>query len=249
MDARQAARALAHRLVALGGGADVRRLAAGRTFAALDPLDTTALVDALVRLAREGEAAARGALAPVLEALPRDAHALPGPEQLKRVAALQELERVAALFPEGPARQELDAGVARKRDAALMTESLGHLKQKARTTRDPDVLARIATASHPDVVRNALLNPRLTEAWVVRMAARRPARPEPLVEIWRSPRWGGRPAVRKALAFNPYLPPEVGTKLVPLLPHADLEELARDGSVHPALRAQAQGLLAAGDAG
>jgi hypothetical protein len=81
------------------------------------------------------------------------------------------------------------------------------------------------------------------------MAARRPARPEPLVEIWKS-RWFSRHAVRRALVFNPYLPPEVGVKIVPLLSASDLEELAADFSVHATLREQASRLLAgAGGAG
>jgi len=78
----------------------------------------------------------------------------------------------------------------------------------------------------------------------VRMAARRPARPEPLVEIWKCSRWSSRHAVRRALVFNPYLPPEVGVKIVPLLNAHDLAELAGDFSVHASLREQASRLLA-----
>jgi len=50
--------------------------------------------------------------------------------------------------------------------------------------------------------------------------------------------------VRRALVFNPYLPPEVGVKIVPLLNANDLAELAGDASVHPSLREQAERLLA-----
>ena len=91
-----------------------------------------------------------------------------------------------------------------------------------------------------------LINPRLTEALVVRIAARRPARPEPLVEIWKSSRWSVRHAVRRALVFNPYLPVEVGAKIVPLLSTQDLIELSGDAGVHESLRAQAKKLLEAG---
>jgi hypothetical protein len=160
------------------------------------------------------------------------------------MAEVQSLESVADLFEKGPARKELDMGAAAKADAQAFTQSLGHLKQQARMTRDPDVLSRMATVSNPAVIRNALLNPRLTEDLVVRMAARRPARPEPLVEIWKATRWSSRHAVRRALAFNPYLPPEVGAKIVPLLNASDLAELAGDTSVHPSLREQAARLLA-----
>ena len=102
----------------------------------------------------------------------------------------------------------------------------------------------MAVASHPTVVREVLKNPRLTEAVVVRIAARRPARPEPLTEIWLSARWSQRPAVRRALVLNPYLPPEVGAKIVPLLLHAELEEVAADSGLHTSLRQQAKTLLA-----
>lgn len=88
-----------------------------------------------------------------------------------------------------------------------------------------------------------LQNPRLTEEVVVRIAARRPARPEPLTQIWRSPRWSVRPMVRRALVFNPYLPPEIAAKIVPLLTNIDLQEIASDGGVHPSLREQARILL------
>jgi hypothetical protein len=98
-------------------------------------------------------------------------------------------------------------------------------------------------ASNPAVVRNALINPRLTEELVVRIAARQPARPEALLEIWRSPRWSSRPAVRRALVFNPYLPPELGAKIVPLLTSPELQELATFESAHRALRDQAKLLL------
>src|SRR6185436_13371885 len=108
-------------------------------------------------------------------------------------------------------------------------------------------LARLAIASNPEVVRNVLINPRLTEELVVRIAARRPARPEPLIEIWHSKRWCTRPAVRRALAFNPYLPPEIGAKIVPLLSLTELKELSRDNMVHAALRDHARALLAVTD--
>jgi hypothetical protein len=63
------------------------------------------------------------------------------------------------------------------------------------------------------------------------------------VEIWKSTRWSSRHAVRRALVFNPYLPPEVGVKIVPLLNGNDLAELAADYSVHASLREQAARLL------
>ena len=243
MSVREEARNLARRLSAYGGGPEVVRKAAARELGRLPPDAAVQLVHALQALAREGWAPATAVLAAALSALRLEPGSLPPLEALERSADAQALPEVTALFVSAPARQELDVRAAAKADARLFTQPLGHLKQQARLTRDPDLLARLAAASDSSVVRNALLNPRLTEPLVVRMAARRPARPEPLVEIWKSPRWGVRHPVRRALAFNPYLPPEVGAKILPLLNGADLQELAGDTGVHPALRAQALLLL------
>jgi hypothetical protein len=50
--------------------------------------------------------------------------------------------------------------------------------------------------------------------------------------------------VRRALVFNPYLPPETGVKIVTLLGLTDLRALAGDGKVHLAVRDLAQRLSA-----
>jgi hypothetical protein len=215
----------------------------------LDPLDSNELLHHVIQLARGGWEPATCVLSAFVAALRMEAAQIPYADELRRLAQVQSLPTVADLFAEGPPRQEMDPGAAAKADARAFSQSLGHLKQQARLTRDPDLLARLVTVSNPSVVRNALLNPRLTEPLVVRMAARRPARPEPLVEIWKSPRWSARHAVRRALVFNPYLPPEVGAKIVPLLNATDLAELAGDSTVHPSLREQAGRLLEQGPLG
>lgn len=243
MPSREDARETVLHLRSLTGGDDVTRLAAARLLARLSPIDATELLHEMIALAQDGYEPARASLSAFTRALEREAAQIPYAPQLRRIAALSELREVEAMFTEGDPVQEYNHDAAKRADAKLFTQSLGHLKTQARLTRDPDQLARIAVASNPEVVRNVLINPRMTEALVVRIAARRPARPEPLVEIWHSERWSVRPAVRRALAFNPYLPPEVGTKIVPLLSIADLKELSRDNSVHPALKDQAKALL------
>ena len=49
--------------------------------------------------------------------------------------------------------------------------------------------------------------------------------------------------MKRALVFNPYLPPEVGAKIVPLLSAPDWKELASASTLHPSLREQAKLLL------
>ncbi|WNG44943.1 hypothetical protein F0U60_13180 [Archangium minus] len=244
MPSREEAKTVVRRLHALSGSAEIVRKAAARELARRDPLDANELLHQVIFLARESWEPATCVLSAFVAALGQEAASIPYADSMRRMAEVQSLESVADLFETAPAQKEFDEGAAAKADARLLTQSLGHLKQQARLTRDPDMLARLVTVSNPAVVRNALLNPRLTEPLVVRMAARRPARPEPLVEIWKSSRWSSRHAVRRALVFNPYLPPEVGVKIVPLLNASDLAELAADASVHPSLRDQAARLLA-----
>ncbi|MCY1020664.1 hypothetical protein [Pyxidicoccus sp. MSG2] len=242
------ARTVARFLHALSGGAGVRRKAAARELARRDPLDANELVGELITLARGGWAPASCVLSDFMAALAQEAEHIPHVEALRRLAHVQSLDTVADLFAQGPAKKEMDADAAARADATAFSQSLGHLKQQARLTRDPDTLSRLATVSDPSVLRNVLINPRLTEDLVVRIAARRPARPEPLIEIWKSPRWSVRHDVRRALVFNPYLPPEIGAKIVPLLSSTDLREVVSSTTLHPALREQARRLLtSAGD--
>lgn len=232
-----------HRLLALGGGPQMARLAAARLLARLTPARAAALLQAVIERARRGDAESSAALPAFTQALDREAASIPHVASLRRLALANAHDDAAALFTWGEPSQALAPEAAKRADAKLFTNTLGHMKTQARLTTNPDQLARLATASDPAVIRNVLLNPRLTEALVVRIAARRPARPEPLLEIWRSPRWAARPAVRKALVFNPYFPPEVAARIVPLLTRADLLELRRDHGLPEALRAQAEHLL------
>jgi hypothetical protein len=242
VDEAQARQHLRH-LAVLGGGVQVRRRAAAALLGTLSEPEAVGLLSAAILLGRARWDPAVVALPALLEALDVDRERVPHAETLQRVASLSGTPEVEQLFAEGPPALELDANAAARADARLVSLPLGVLKSRARLTRNPDELARRAVVSHPAVIREVLKNPRLTEPLVVRIAARRPARPEPLAEIWRSPRWSVRPAVRRALAFNPYLPLEVASKLLPLLARGDLEELQRGLSVHPALREQAAQLL------
>lgn len=243
MAEREDAQQVARRLHALVGGAEITRKAAARELARRDPTDATELIHHLLQLAREGWEPASCVLSSMVAALTQEAAHIPYAHALRRLAELQDLSHVSAFLAEGPAKKELASEVAKRRDALAFSDSLGHQKTKARLTTDKDALTRLLTITHPDVIRNALLNPRLTEQLVVSVAARRPQRPEPLWEIFKSPRWGVRHLVRRALVFNPYTPLELGAKLLPLLNEADLRELARDYNVHDSLREQAEALL------
>lgn len=239
---------LAKRLAGLAGsGEGVVRQAAAEALTTRPVEETAALLHALVVLARRGEPAAKAVLQPVLKALGAEVGAGPR-EVLRRVAGLLGHGDVDLLLAEGTPTLEYDGEAARRADARLFSAPLGWLKSQARLTKNPDELARLAATSDESVMRELLKNPRLTEALVVRIAARRPSRPEPLTALWNSPKWSLRAAVRRALVLNPYLPVEIGAAIVPLLPPADLRALCEDVTLHAALRQQAQLLLQASPA-
>lgn len=240
-DPGDAARALARRLAALEEGR-IRARAAARALGALDPERGLTIVTAV---AREVGLEARLALAAVAQAL-----ADPDPElpyawraDLYSAAVRDGASDVAALLLAPPPlrafREPFD-----KPDARLAHLTLGHKKAFARSNRDPDLLARLAAEGEPVVVRELLRNPKLTEAFVVRIAARRPCRPGTLRCLFESRRWRIRPAVALAVARNPYAEPEVAVKLLPLLARPQLVELALDATVHPLVRGFAERLAA-----
>jgi hypothetical protein len=243
MPTRSEVEEIARHLHAVSGGPELRRKTAARTLARLHPTEATEFIQQLIELSRQGWEPAGCVLDSCVSALGLEASRIPFASELRRLAQLQALANVADLFPEASAVSQMSQDAAARADASLFTESLGHLKTRARLTRDRDEMARMAAVSNAQVMRNLLQNPRMTEDVVVRIAARRPARPEPLLEIWRTPRWFSRHAVKRALVFNPYLPPQVAAKIVPLLTGSDWRELWASPSVHQVLRDQARMLL------
>jgi hypothetical protein len=239
MAAGAAALALVRRLGALPEG-PIRARAAARAVARGNP-EATAL--ALAALARSPDAAARAALLAVGQAFLDPGSELPygARAALYAAAAGLGLTEVTSLFlsppplkPWSPPREPPDARLAHL--------SLGHKKALARLQKDPDLLSRLAAEGAPEVVRELLQNPQLTEPFAVRIAARRPCRPETLRLLAESRRWRTQPPVAMAVARNPYTEPAVALKLLGFLGTADLEDLARDGAVHPLVQALAQRL-------
>ena len=112
---------------------------------------------------------------------------------------------------------------------------LGQRKSLARRP-DRDTLGRMLLDPHPDVIRRCLANPRLTEDDVVRLAARRPGRPEVLGEIARSG-WVHRPRVRITLVMNPAAPLEVVVRLAGLLLRPELTMAAHSPGIAAPVRA------------
>ena len=246
MAPREVAGALIELLSSLevGSAGDV---AAAKALARLDPVEA---VHALRVIVGQAKASVRAGKALVLatRALSWGPDEFFSPEERGRVydaAAEFGVAEVAALFSSSPPALEVDPNLIEQPDPVIGTLTLGHKKMLARKV-DGDRIARFAMEPDARVIRELLLNPRLTEEQVVRIAARRPARVPVLMEIWRATRWCVRRDVRRALAMNPYTPPEVGLKILPHLARVDLVAIAGDGALHEDMRALAKRLAGPG---
>ncbi len=123
------------------------------------------------------------------------------------------------------------------------TLTLGERKALARRpTRQ--VLEKLFADPDPAVIRLLLGNPKVIEDDVVRLAARRPNRPDVLAEIAKSPRWAHRPRVRMALVLNPSSPAEIAVPLVGLLMRSELRIVLSSTEIAPIVRSAARDLLA-----
>jgi hypothetical protein len=122
------------------------------------------------------------------------------------------------------------------------TLTLGERKALARRpTRK--AMEKLFADPHPMVIRTLLVNPKVVEDDVVRLAARRPVESGVLAEVARSPRWAHRVRVRIAIVLNPDTPLELSIPLLALLVRPELELVSSASSLAPALRAAALDLL------
>jgi hypothetical protein len=208
-------------------------------------LPVAAALDVLAGRAEQADPVAREVLAAAVLAL-TDAPA-PLTDDL-RVAAHEHgwlalarlLRKKAARAPAEPVPEPGDRPLPRAGTARPL--SLGERKSLARRPTRA-ALERLMGDPHPDVIRNVLGNPRLTEDDVVRLAARRPAFADVLVEIARHPTWSQRIRVRRALVHNPFTPPEIAVPLVRLLIRPELVDILASTEVPPIVRAAAKELL------
>jgi hypothetical protein len=114
--------------------------------------------------------------------------------------------------------------------------TLGERKAMARRP-DRDMLERLLLDPHPDVIRHLLQSPRITEEDVIRLASKRPCRPDVLREIARNPKWMHRARIRMALILNPDTPPDVASTIAGLLVRQELKLVVESTRVPSGVRA------------
>jgi hypothetical protein len=122
--------------------------------------------------------------------------------------------------------------------------TLGEKKSLARGRRR-EILDRLLRDPDVSVLEILLGNPRITEADIVRLAARRPTTAEAQRAILGCERFIARYAVKRALVFNPYTPSDLSARLVVLLSRPDAKQVAEDMSLGEAVRAAAREMLGA----
>jgi hypothetical protein len=119
--------------------------------------------------------------------------------------------------------------------------TLGHRKWMARSSQR-DALERLFIDPEPEVLSILLGNPRLVERDLVKIAARRPTRPELQWVIFSSRKWIARYAIKRALVLNPYTPTELSIRLLGFLNARDLQFIVSSPSLPEAVRAAASQL-------
>ena len=118
-------------------------------------------------------------------------------------------------------------------------QTVGHRKSMARS-HDKTVLDKIGYDPNPMVIRQLLVNPRITEEDVVKIAARRPNHANVLTEIFKNKKWLASYKIKHSIAANPYTPIGISRQIIPFLLQGDLKELEQNGSVADELKTEAR---------
>jgi hypothetical protein len=204
-----------------------------------DVVELARSLDVVCARAEQAEPAAREALVALVDALQDPSlHALVQTLREEAVGVPHlALERLVRAPPEVKGRETPEPDEDRIPDYGRGRPlTLGERKSLARKP-DREMTERLLRDPHPDVIRQLLSNPRLTEEDVLSLAARRPCRPDVLKQIARTPRWAHRPRIRMALVLNPDSPLDVTAPLVGLLVRQELLLVATSTTVAATLRA------------
>ncbi len=162
--------------------------------------------------------------------------------QLRAVAREKDYYEVLQMLMDLPP-QKIPPSIAEgPEDPFLKDLTLGHRKSLAKTQK-MTVLRKLLKDQDPRVLRSLLLNPRLTESEVLKIASLQPTSPRVLEEVFRNIKWAARYRVKKALICNPCCPPSIAVHLLKFLLLSDLREIAQFENLHLAVMEAAHQLL------
>jgi hypothetical protein len=223
--------------------AELRAAYLRRVLLESDLVELSATLDVVCARAEQADLSAREALIPLVDAL-HDPSCAAAVQLLREEAIgvpLLALERLVRqpVITSPPPREVPEPEEDRVPDYGRGRPlTLGERKSLARRP-DRANMDRLLRDPHPDVIRQLLANPKLTEDDLLSLASRRPCRPDVLTEIARSTRWSHRQRIRMALVLNPDTPLEIAAPVVGLLMRHELRLVATSPTVAAAVRALA----------
>ena len=209
------------------------------------PDEAARLLDALAQQNEGAEPTAREAMLTVALVFAGLGDDDPTLDELRSEVAAQRLWSLARLLRKSPAspRRAPPAKNLPVPDYGTGRElTLGERRSLARRP-DRKLFDKLLADPHPMVIRQLLVNPKITEDDVVRLATIRPARAEVMGEIARTYRWMRRSRVRMAMLMNPGAPAGIVMPLVSLCVRAELRIIVHSTDTSVALRATAHELL------
>jgi hypothetical protein len=112
--------------------------------------------------------------------------------------------------------------------------SVGERRMMARKA-DSEMIDRLVFDPEPLVIENLLENPDLTLRQVLKIASRRPTKPNLLERLVAHHGWFGRQRLRKALVMNPYNDTGLSLKLLPTVGIEALRRVRYGSDVHEIL--------------
>lgn len=202
------------------------------------PRTVAALLNALCEEGDRGRHGAREALLPTCLLMVRERQH-PWLEELRVEAQRSQLLGLQRLIPRMPPSASVERNSEPPRpipDYGFGREvTLGERRSLARR-HDRALLERLLGDPHPLVIRQLLANPRLTEADLLRLVARRPANIETLNEIANTTCLS-RDRVRMAVLLNPGVPLDFSGPLLAVCTRTELKEVLRGADTPGLLRA------------
>lgn len=208
----------------------------------LPPEEIAPVLDSIVGMSEVAEPRAREALMTIAlwTVGTTDTRQLTGLRQVALTERLLSLQRVIRAVPCGS--QPPQSHKATIPDYGKGRElTLGERRSLARCS-DRSKFDALLKDPHPMVIRQLLINPKVTEADVVRLTAHRPARPA-LIEAVACTSWLTRRRVRMTILFNPGSPLAVVLPLIGLSTRDELVDLTRGADLASLVRVTAGQLL------
>jgi len=162
--------------------------------------------------------------------------------QFRTIARQKDHIEVLQMFLDLPPQKIPPPNLESPEEPMLKDLTLGERKTLVKSLRT-EILKKFLKEQDPSVIRTLLVNPRMTEIEVLKIASLQPTSPRILEEISRNLKWTARYRVKKALVYNPYCPPSLALYLLKFMVASDLREIAQNGNLHLAVQKAAYQLL------